>query len=95
MLLLAIVAALILLGSTERSPVWVPCLIEHGNVGEVIRLPDLSCVETTHFAGIYQAQSHHLNDTRRNRWSSPTYFTIPVLSPFTSVVRPFPLIDED
>ena len=34
------------LGSTKRSPVWVPCLIKHGNVGEVIRLPDLSCVET-------------------------------------------------
>ena len=45
-------------GSTKHSHVWVPCLIKHGNVGEVIHLPDLSCVETmqqVHFYSISAA----------------------------------------
>ncbi|KIL65495.1 hypothetical protein M378DRAFT_45326, partial [Amanita muscaria Koide BX008] len=30
---------------------------------------------------------HHHRDPKRGRWSTPAHFTIPILSPFTSVVE--------
>jgi hypothetical protein len=33
------------------------------------------------------AQSYHRDSKRTSRWSLPSHFTIPILSPFTSVVR--------
>ncbi|KAF8330120.1 hypothetical protein F5887DRAFT_99261 [Amanita rubescens] len=47
----------------------------------------LAIVAALIFALIYQANLHHLHDTKRNRWSSPAHFTIPILSPFTSVIE--------
>lgn len=37
---------------------------------------------------IYLATHHTRHSAQRSRWSLPSHFTIPILSPFTSVVRP-------
>ncbi|KAF8624570.1 hypothetical protein AX15_005807 [Amanita polypyramis BW_CC] len=61
----------------------------HANLERLVYIL-LAIITALIFVIIYQANLYirHHNDAKRgNRWSTPAHFTIPILSPFTSVVE--------